>query len=210
MPRPGWRGRKRIRRVGKHRPRRESVRGPSNHTRVDGRWAAPQCGSEVMKWLAAWQEAMTAAAFAEAGEPAMAESFLSSGKNTRQRVLLGVKEVRFTPRLLRQALEICCRVGVAGLEVLHLLPPGASDGAATAELVRLREGLRPRQVFYQVAFGGDLEAEILRHAAGRRDLALILLDLFGQPETTPDELDQDFLKRLPCPVVLLRAPQIVG
>jgi len=140
----------------------------------------------------------------------MAESFLASGKNARQRVLLGVREARFTPGLLRQALEICRRVGVAGLEVLHLLPPGASDGAESAELAKLREGLRPRQVLYQVAFGGDLEAEIIRHAACRRDLALILLDLFGQPETAPGELDQKFLKRLPCPVVLLREPQTSG
>lgn len=164
-----------------------------------------------MKWLAAWQEAMTAAAFAEAGEPEIAQSFLTSGKTSRQKVLLGVEEGRFTPRLLQQALGICRRVG-AGLEILHLLPAdGAEAGpAADAELIRLREELRPRQVFYQFVFGsGDLEAELIRHATGRRDLVLILLELFGRPEAAFGEPDQEFLKRLPCPVVLLRAPQAV-
>lgn len=164
-----------------------------------------------MKWFSSWEKAMAAAAYAEAGEPEMVREFLGVDKSRRRKVLLGVNDCRFTPRLLEQALNVCRRVG-AGLEVLHLLPQGDEKSNFSRELkdggaqfARLREWLNTGRILYELVVGGaSLSEEVVRYAAGRRDLVLILMDHAGCGEDEISEPDQRLLQRLPCPLTLLR------
>ncbi len=68
---------------------------------------------------------------------------------------------------------------------------------------RLREKLGARKVFYQYVVGaGRLADEIVSHAAGRRDIILVLLA--GSDQAVDVGPEQELLGRLSCPVALLR------
>lgn len=163
-----------------------------------------------MSWLEAWEKAMLSAAFAEAGEHESALDFQAAGKTAHRKVLLGVSDRNLTPAMLRQAFNICRRIGT-GLEILHVLPAFPGAPAAAGRFSRLRERFRARNVFYECVCGhGPPDEEVVRHAAGRRDLILILLGMAGDDGKDAVEPDQHFLARLPCPVVLLRQPQSAG
>ncbi|MEW6502004.1 MAG: universal stress protein [Thermodesulfobacteriota bacterium] len=160
-----------------------------------------------------FEDTMTAAAFAEAGEHETAGEYLASAKTARKKVLLGTNAMEIPPKVFSHAIEVCKRLG-ARLEILHVLPnqAGAGDEAPTghaAKLARLKERFRTLGIPYEYVVGARaLEEEIIRYAAGRRDIMLIVLGMSNPAgRRGKKQPDSHLLARFQCPVVLFKEPQ---
>jgi len=160
-----------------------------------------------------FEDTMTAAAFAEAGEPEAAREYLASAKTARKKVLLGTNAMEISPKVLSHAVEVCKRLG-ARLEILHVLPDqiaanGEDPTGHAAKLARFKERFQTFGIPYEYVVGArKLEEEIIRYAQGRRDIMLIVLGI-----STPagrrgkKQPDSHLLASFQCPVVLLNEPQ---
>lgn len=160
-----------------------------------------------------FEDTMTAAAFAEAGEHETANEYLASAKTAHKKVLLGTNAMEIPPKVFSHAVEVCKRLG-ARLEILHVLPNQAeasnkAPAGHAAKLARLKERFQTFGIPYEYVVGArKLEEEIIRYAQGRRDIMLIVLGM-----STPagrrgkKQPDSHLLTRFQCPVVLLKEPQ---
>lgn len=158
-----------------------------------------------------FEDSMTAAAFAEAGEPEAAKEYLDAVKAARKRVLLGTNAMEIPPKVFSHAVGVCKRLG-ARLEILHVLPhPTGEEKPAghTAKLARLKERFQTFGIPYEYVVGArKLEEEIIRYAEGRRDIMLIVLGKSGPAgRRGKKQPDSHLLARFQCPVVLLEEPQ---
>lgn len=168
--------------------------------------------SDIFAFL---EESMLAATFAEAGEHDMARAQLSTGKTARKKVLFGARAMELPPRIIRQAVEICKRNG-ARLEILHVLPTEANpavgqdtENGLRAQLARLKKRLLGLGILYEVVFGDTpLEEAIISHAAGRRDIMLIVMGNEKRPGRKGGKSACHLLERMHCPVVLLEEPRL--
>ncbi|HUU41674.1 MAG TPA: universal stress protein [Desulfatiglandales bacterium] len=160
-----------------------------------------------------FEDSMVAATFAEAGEHETARRYLGKNKTAHKKILLVTSALDITPRTLRQAISICKRIG-AMLEVLHILPASGSqadqrNGPAKnsmANLLRIKKRFKGFGIFYEFALGfSSLEDEIIRYAAGRRDIMLLILDIADKAigRGCAKEPDSHLLEQFKCPVVLL-------
>jgi len=155
------------------------------------------------------EAALTAATFAEAGEFEAARQFLATGKNARKRVLLGTDKPEIAARTINYALHLCQRLG-GGLEILHLLrlpDDEAEAGLAGGKesLVALNTSLQEKGVLYRPVSGpGCLADELVRQAAGRRDLLCVVFDALEPGGATCRKAKERMLAKfqiLHCPVV---------
>ncbi|MEW6594441.1 MAG: universal stress protein [Thermodesulfobacteriota bacterium] len=148
-----------------------------------------------------FEDSMTAAAFAEAGEPETAREYLASAKTARKKVLLGTNAAEIPPKVFSHAVEVCKRLG-ARLEILHVLPDATTDHGRPA---RLKERFRTFGIPYEYVVGARrLEEEIIRYAEGRRDIMLVVLGPSGPAgRRGKRQPDSHLLSRFQCPVVLL-------
>lgn len=145
------------------------------------------------------QETMAAAAFAEAGEHDTAREFLGGSKNAHKKILLGTDKTGLAPKALSYALNICGRLG-AGLEVVRIFP--FSEKKANSESDKeLKESLARQGIPYAAIHGkASLGEEIVRYAAERRDILLLILSLAERDEHLRKP-DKALVKRFHCPVV---------
>ncbi|HSR37105.1 MAG TPA: universal stress protein [Desulfurivibrionaceae bacterium] len=159
-----------------------------------------------------FEDSMTAAAFAEAGEHEAAQAYLNAAKTARKKVLLGTNATEIPPTVFSHAVEVCKRLD-ARLEILHVVPAQATDGAVAgrsqAKMARLKERFQTFGIPYEYVVGAKkLEEEIIRYAAGRRDIMLIVLGLHAPGRRRgKKQPDSHLLARFQCPVVLLTEPQ---
>jgi hypothetical protein len=165
-----------------------------------------------------FENSMVAATFAEASEHETARKYLARQKTSHKKILLATNATNITPKTLGQAVSICKRIG-AMLEVLHVPPTSGSqvdrgNGPAknsTANFLQIKKYLEGFGISYEFAPGfSSLEKEIIRHATGRRDIMLLILDMAGE---TPgreyaDQPDCHLLEQFKCPVVLLAESQL--
>jgi hypothetical protein len=165
-----------------------------------------------------FEDSMVAATFAEAGEHEMAGQYLANQKTAHKKILLATNAADIAPKTLGRAVSICKRIG-AMLEVLHVPSAGGSqpnqgkspakDNAAN--LLQVKERLEGLGISYEFAPGfGSLEEEVIRHATGRRDIMLLILDMadeFCGQKCTDQQPDCHLLEQFKCPVVLLEEPQ---
>ncbi len=147
------------------------------------------------------QETMAAAAFAEAGEHETAREFLSQSKNAHKKILLGTDKASLAPKAISYALNVCSRLG-AGLEVVRIFR--FSETRANAEAGdELKETLAQQGIPYEAVYGkAGLGEEIVRYAAERRDILLLILSLAERNENLKKP-DKALVKRFHCPVVFL-------
>ena len=164
-----------------------------------------------------FEDSMIAAAFAEAGEHGLAKEYLPKAKTAHKKILLGTSAAELTPKALSHAISVCKRIG-ASLEILHVLPgkggekspADARTPSTMAKLARLQERFKTFGILYEFVTGNNtLEEEIIRYAANRRDIMLILLGNTAEKSRRQDgnTLDALLLQRFQCPVVLLEQPQ---
>lgn len=158
-----------------------------------------------------FEDTMTAAAFAGAGEQVAANQYLASAKTARKKVLLGTNALEIPPKVFSHAVEVCKRLG-ARLEILHVLPGSTELGKPaghSAKLARLKERFKTFGIPYEFVLDAkELEEEIIRYAAGRRDIMLIVLGISSPAgRRGKKQSDSHLLTRFQCPVVLLKEPQ---
>lgn len=163
-----------------------------------------------------FEDSMTAATFAEAGEHEAAREYLANAKTARKKVLLGTNTMEIPPKVLSHAVGVCKRLG-ARLEILHVLPAptensepaGSAAKGSTAKLARLKDRFRTLGIPYEFVLGAKvLEQEIIRYAEGRRDIILIVLGISGPAgRRGKKQPDPHLATRFQCPVVLLEEPQ---
>ena len=159
------------------------------------------------------EEAMAAAAFAEAGELESARQMIGSGKTSNKRVLLGVEQENFNESMIRNAMQLSQRLG-GKLEIFHIyLKNKDNQFVSPADRDNLLEQYRQRfqqlGVFYQCLEGeGCLAEAITTHMANRRDILCVVMS----DRTKESSLCQDatnkmmaFLQKIKCPVVVYSA-----
>jgi nucleotide-binding universal stress UspA family protein len=158
-----------------------------------------------------FKDTMTAAAFAEAGEHEAANQYLASAKTARKKVLLGTNAPEIPPKVFSHAIEVCKRLG-ARLEILHVLP-GSTElekpAGLAAKLARLKERFKTFGIPYEFVLDAKgLEEEIIRYAAERHDIMLIVLG-FSNPagRRGKKQPDSHLLAHFQCPVILLKEPR---
>lgn len=138
---------------------------------------------------------LTAATFAEAGEPGMAGDMLASGRQ----VLLGVREDRVEDHALACAINLCKRVN-AGLDILFV---SAGDDLP-ARLSRFFNELAAAGIGYRLQRGHDqLGREISRHVRSRGSIAFVVIDSL---ESWGDDHAAEPWRELGCPLVVAARP----
>lgn len=157
--------------------------------------------------LKKFEEAMAAAAFAEAGEHETARNFTASGKNAHKKVLLGVEENDLNPTTVRSALNICSRMG-AKLEILHIFKKASAEqedlNGQEGVLANFKESMQKLGIAYQLVLAeGNESEEIFRFVEKRRDIVCVVLGDDNAPKNTrPKSPLLEKLKKLHCPVVM--------
>jgi len=175
----------------------------------------PDMGELMRDFFKKFEDAMSSAAFAEAGEFDTAKQMLGQDKNSNKKVLLGTEGTDVNHKAFRYAFNLCRRVG-ARLEILHILRPSDTDGPKSLEeqLSGVKQGLKPafdrlvaEGVAYSLNFGeGRIEEEVVKYADGRRDILFVVIEpphgASGKKSTFEKRMNEA-LDRLRCPLVVV-------
>jgi hypothetical protein len=161
-----------------------------------------------------FEDSMTAATFAEAGEFDTAKLYLAQSKNAHKRILFSTNAMEITPITLSRVIGICKRIGAA-LEILHVLPSEVADTCSggkksknqcLAGLAILKEQLKAAGIFYEFVVGiNSIEEEIMHYVSGRRDVMMVVLGLGQDKDGNAKNSypESRLMEHLKCPVVLL-------
>jgi hypothetical protein len=168
--------------------------------------------------LKKFEQAMTSAAFAEAGEFDTAQQMIQAGKNSNKKVLLSTEGGEVNPQLFRYALDLCRRLG-GNLEILQVLPDSAKENHEEADLdavgkipASFRRKLQQMGILYRIIFARDIfEKEVAQYADKRRDLLCVVLGVSpdraaGRHSSALRKQQLSIFKRLSCPVVFYGDP----
>jgi len=157
-----------------------------------------------MKWFdKKFEDAMAAAAFAEAGEHEKAREILKS----RKTVLLAISDRMFNRDVLKYALNISERID-ASLEILYVTESekekiGLKDFISEVK----KEGFR----FSLVMKKGCVKRAILDYTEQRRDVVFVVIgstpELYIECKTDENALS-DVWKRLKCPLVVVSKNEV--
>ncbi len=152
------------------------------------------------------QQALEAAAFAEAGDRTGAQSLLREGR----RVLLALRGLEGDARTLSYALNTCLRIGAA-LDVLCVadrpIPEENLRQALAPFLARLAEAgipCRPQ------AAAGCIKDQIIRYTKAHPEVSFVVVESSGVLERGCGENERRRLarlwNRLTCPLVVVSDP----
>ncbi|MEW6221559.1 MAG: hypothetical protein AB1634_18785 [Thermodesulfobacteriota bacterium] len=145
---------------------------------------------------------MTAATFAEAGEPELARELL--GKDSCQGSVLYVLQDEEPPSAAaRYAASLSSRLG-CGLAVLQVRSGQDSQPPATAPAAAPENGCRPAAV-YQAS--GELKAAVRRFLAEHRRIVSVVLTAraAGEAAAGRESKRRPWWQDLGCPVVIVPA-----
>jgi len=156
-----------------------------------------------------FQETMTAAAFAEAGEFESALQMMTSKKNSNKKILLGTEGNTSLAKTAQYALNACMRLGT-NLEVLHLIRKTELVDTHKNTEKKTKEGQIPRKlkfkkigVLYYPVFSEDpLEEEVARFAVNRGDILFVVLNKDVGQKRKKGTHFASLLTKLKCPVVI--------
>lgn len=160
--------------------------------------------------LKKFEESMTAATFAEAGEFETASQFFKAGKNAHKRVLLGTDRSEINPKTLHYAMRLCQSIG-GSLEIIHVihLPEESVAGEVSQKksLIEAIKGLLgAKGIMYQLVVGEEcLAAEVLKYTSNRRDLLCVIFDAIEAGNTSCQKAKETMVAKfhaLHCPVVV--------
>lgn len=148
--------------------------------------------------MTAIQNAMTAVAYAEAGEFDTAREILSAGDTKKKRVILGINDLELKPRLINYAHELSKRVG-GQLEVLQILTPSLIDRIYECMHSPRVKTMKEKGIAYKIVTGhGTIEEDILHYAEDNRNVQFVLLKSNDMDKVNVMEV----MNKLHCPVVV--------
>jgi hypothetical protein len=159
------------------------------------------------------EEAMVAAAFAEAGEQEYAKSLMANGAaKSRKKVLLSTDCPLVTGKVLDHALNLCRRLGAA-LEVYQIIPPSLFQEQAqelietgTERLQSLQQRLSRHGIAYQYAIKeASLEDELKNLALRRRDIQAVIIPMCEGGPGLVDNFRTAISEMFTCPVIFFEA-----
>ncbi len=155
-------------------------------------------GKKMKKLIKKFEDAMSAAAFAEAGEFETAKE-ISKG---RQKVLLTLTGRESDGKSFKYALNICKRIG-AGLEILYI-----SRSEQVIQLLKqIKNELKKEDIVYEIVEGsGCIRRAIINHTEKRGDIQFVIIDSSDSLDIECKKDDgtlSDAWEKLKCPLVLV-------
>jgi hypothetical protein len=156
-----------------------------------------------------FQETMTAAAFAEAGEFESALQMMTSNKNANKKILLGTEGNMALSKTAQYAFNACIRLG-ANLEVLHLIRQKELVKTIENTEKKIKEDQIPRKLkfkkigvlYFPVFSEYPLEEEVIRFAENRGDILFVVLNTDVGQKRKKGTHFASLLTTLKCPVVV--------
>ncbi|MDW7771752.1 MAG: hypothetical protein SCH71_02575 [Desulfobulbaceae bacterium] len=159
------------------------------------------------------EEAMVAAAFAEAGEHEFACKLVANAADkSRKKVLLSTDCPIVTGEVLDHAMNLCRRLNAA-LEVYQIIPPSLFQEPArelietgTKKLQALRQRLCRHGIAYEYAIKeATLEEELKKLAVKRRNLQAIIIPMCEGGPGPAENFRSAMRELFPCPVIFFEA-----
>jgi len=153
-----------------------------------------------------FQQAMSAAAFAEAGEFDTARQIAGKNKNAHKKVLVVLEGDELSIRLLNYAVDLCKRLG-GQLEILHKQGPMHVDITKTGawqEFTKKGEQV----VCSAIESSESLDDKLTEYGKNRRDILCVVLriDLMDKKPAKKQEekaWSPDWImQKLNCPVMV--------
>lgn len=127
-----------------------------------------------------FQNAMGAAAFAEAGEFESARQFLKTSKNANKKVLLVINGEEVNRRTVKHAWDLSRRLG-AMLEIFHVRKQGEHKQTPNVSTTVIEDTIGHVKVRSSFMTPQEqIEKKIVEYAANRRDILCIVLGEQGQ------------------------------
>ncbi|MBU0729679.1 MAG: hypothetical protein KKE17_14090 [Proteobacteria bacterium] len=162
----------------------------------------------MKNFLGQFQKAMSAAAFAEAGEFDTARQFMRSGKNSNKKVLLVNNQDMVNRKAFRQALNLCQRLE-AQMEVIHIRKPDET-GHPDPKTAFNNMNLENIEVSYtSIVNNKNLKESLTEFTRERRDILCVVLvpeeNESGKFHETKEKIANsltNLLKHFDCPVLL--------
>jgi K+-sensing histidine kinase KdpD len=157
----------------------------------------------MKRWVKKFEDAMAAAAFAEAGEHEAAKEVLRS----RKTVLLAISDRMFDRNAFKYALNISKRID-ASLEILYITETekektGLKDFMSEVK----KEGFK----FSLIMKSGCVKKAILDYTDKRGDIIFVVVGSIPELEiecTSDEKTLSDAWKRLKCPLVVVSKNEV--
>ncbi|MCL7489721.1 MAG: hypothetical protein M8357_16260 [Desulfobulbaceae bacterium] len=158
------------------------------------------------------EDAMMAAAFAEAGEHEYARGLLTAGKNSHKKVLLSTDCPVVTGKVLDHAFNLCKRLGSA-LEVYQIIPMDMSATSpqeffekGTRRLQSLQEKMKQLGISYKYSIKeASLQDELTVVASKRRDIMAVIIPVCDGVREQEDEFKSSISGLFRCPVIFFES-----
>lgn len=153
-----------------------------------------------------FEQAMSAAAFAEAGEFETARQLAGRNKNAHKKVLVVLEGDELNQRILKYALDLCKRLG-GRLEILHkqgLNKVKITETAVWAEL----SGKGERIVCSSLGPGESLDEKLIEYGRTRRDILCVVLRIALMDKKPVKKMEEKawspdwIMQNLNCPVMV--------
>ena len=153
-----------------------------------------------------FQQAMSAAAFAEVGEFETARQIAGKNKNSHKKVLVVLEGDDLNNRILNYALDLCRRLG-GQLEILHKQGPRRVEVAKT-ELWQEFTKKGGQVVCNSLEPGESLDDKLTEYGETRRDILCVVLRIHLL-DKNPDKKKEEkawspdwIMEKLNCPVMV--------
>lgn len=162
--------------------------------------------NKVMRVIGKAQQALEAAAFAEAGDHPGATSLLRE----HRRVLLAQRGLAGDARTMTYAINTCRRIG-AGLDVLFVADRALSDADLQGALAPFLASLAEAQVPCRpLSAAGCIKEQIVRYTTEHPEVSFVVVESAGVLDRGCGADDQRRLaklwNRLTCPLVVVSDP----
>ena len=166
----------------------------------------------LKNFFESFQETMTAAAFAEAGEFESALLMMTSNKNANKKILLGTEGNTPLTKAAQYSFNACLRMGTS-LEVLHLIRQTELAETQKNRAKKNKENLFSKKlnfknigILYHPVFSKDpLEVEVARFAVNRGDILFVVLNKDAGKKQKRGTYFDSLLTNRRCPVVVPQA-----
>ena len=153
-----------------------------------------------------FQQAMSAAAFAEAGEFETARQIAGKNKNSHKKVLVVLEGDDLNKRILNYALDLCKRLG-GQLEILHKQGPRRVDVTKTESWQEFtKKG--GQVVCTSLEPSESLDYKLTEYGETRRDILCVVLRIHLM-DKKPDKKKEEkawspdwIMEKLNCPVMV--------